>query len=358
MDKLLSQIINLTDELFSFVDLAYRYQEVNDAYLKLFNIRREEYIGKHIACFMGQEQFLEIKGYLDRTFNGELVSYEKWFEFDYGHRYYLFVTYTPYYSEEEIVGTIVSAKNYTQQKLLEEEKVRDKELLLHYAKMSEIGSMASFFNHQWRSSLNSLGANFLKLKVLTNKHENAAPMQETLNRCEEILEQISNDLESFRDFYNPSLRQEVIDIEETIHHVLMFLNDRLNRYDVTLGLRITKKSHIRGRKSDLMHVLMIFFNNALDAFECRNIGNPMLDITLKHHRDCVLIVIEDNAGGIDENILKEIFVNFVSTKEYTYGTGMGLFFAKMVAKEKLGASLHLKNASQGLRVVLEIPKIK
>jgi len=356
MDKLLAQIINLTDELFSFVDLQYRYQEVNDAYLRLFKRKREDYIGKHIQTLMGEEEFLEIKPFLDRSFQGEVISYDKWFDFNHTERYYLFVTYTPYVSDGEILGSIVSVKNYTQQKLFEEEKIRNKELLLHYAKMAEVGSMASFLNHQWRAPLNTLGANFLKIKLLSHAHENATPLSETLGRCEEIVEQISYDLESFREFYNPSMQSETINIEEAIKQVLTFLEDRIHKSEVALGVRITKKSEIKGRKSDLMHVLMIVFNNALDAFERRAIREPMLDITLKQREKSVLIMIEDNAGGIEESILKHIFVNFVSTKSYTHGTGMGLFFAKMVAKEKLGASLHLKNGENGIKIVLEIPQ--
>lgn len=356
MDKLLSQIINLTDELFSFVDVNYCYQEVNDAYLRLFKTKREDYIGHHVRELMGEEEFLEIKPFLDRSFQGESISYDKWFEFNQGQRYYLFVTYTPYVSNAQILGSIVSAKNYTQQKLLEEEKIHHKELLLHYAKMAEVGSIASFLNHQWRAPLNTLGANFLKLKILSRSHENAVAMDETLARCEDVLEQISNDLESFREFYNPSMQSETIYIEEAIKQVLSFLEDRIYQNDVALGLRIVQKSYIRGRKSDLMHVLMIFFNNALDAFERRAISAPVLDITLRHRHDKVLIIIEDNAGGIEESILKHIFVKFVSTKPYTQGTGMGLFFAKMVAKEKLGASLRLENGKNGLRAVIEIPK--
>ena len=34
---------------------------------------------------------------------------------------------------------------------------------------------------------------------------------------------------------------------------------------------------------------------------------------------------------------------------------MGLFFAKMVAQEKLNAHLRLKNGPYGLKVILEIP---
>jgi len=356
MDKLFTQIVNLTDELFSFVDTQYRYQEVNDAYLRLFHTKRDDYIGKHVSALMGWEQFLEIKSFLDRSFAGEHVSYEKWFELNHGKRYYFFVAYTPYVSEDTIIGTIVSIKNYTQQKLLEEEKVRHKELLLHYAKMAELGSMASFLNHQWRAPLNTLGANFLKLQVLSRAHENTAPLQEGIARCEEIVEQISQDLERFRDFYNPSSVREVIRVEESIKQVLSFLDDRINRYDVALGQHIVHHSEIKGRKSDLMHLLMIFFNNALDAFERNTINNPMLDITLKERNGRVTITIEDNAGGIEEDILKQIFVNFVSTKGYTDGTGMGLFFAKMVAQEKLNARLRLKNGPYGLKVILDIPQ--
>ncbi len=356
MDKMLSQIINLTDELFSFVDVHYCYQQVNDAYLRLFRRKREDYIGRHMRELMGEREFLEIKPFLDRSFQGEVVSYDKWFECTRGQRYYFFVTYTPFIEEGEILGSIVSIKNYTQQKRLEEEKVRDKELLFHYAKMAEVGSMASFLNHQWRAPLNTLGANFLTLKRLIGSHENALPLRETLERCEDILEQISEDLESFREFYNPLTQYETIYIEEAVKQVLTFLESRIHQYDVALGFHMRTKSKIKGRKSDLMHVLMIFINNALDAFERRKINQPMLNITLKHRSQSVLIMIEDNAGGIEESILEQIFVNFVSTKSYIQGTGMGLFFAKMVAKEKLGASVRLKNEEGGLKVVLEIPK--
>jgi PAS domain S-box-containing protein len=357
MDKLSTHIINLTDELFSFVDLKYCYQEVNDAYLKLFHTKREDYIGKHVSSVMGKAQFLEIKSFLDACFEGETIMYQKWFEYNQGERYYLLVTYTPYMVDKKIVGAIVSVKNYTKQKLLEEEKIRHKELLLHYSKMAELGSIASFLNHQWREPLNTLGATFLKLKVLSHSHENATPLQKSVARCEEILEQISQDLDRFRDFYNPNvIRQSIIDVEGSIKQVLSFLDDRISHYDVALGLRMIHNSPIRGRKSDLMHLLMIFFNNALDAFERQKIRSPMLDITLKELRGSVFITIEDNAGGIEEHILKQIFVNFVSTKTYTEGSGMGLFFAKIVAQEKLNASLRVKNGSHGLKVTLEIPK--
>ena len=357
MDKILGQMVNLTDELFSFVDRNYCYQEVNNAYLRLFNRKREEYIGQHMSIFMGEKQFFEIKEMMDRCLAGEIVSYERWFEYANAKRYYLIVTNTPYHSNNEILGVIISVKNYTQQKLFEDEKAKNQELLIHHAKMAELGSMASFLNHQWRSPLNTLSANLLKLKVLADEHGKQTPFHQTLLRCEEILEQISDDLEVFRDFYNPNKRIETINLEYAIKQVLTFLEERIHALDVSLSMHIMHEIELKCLKSDLLHLLMIFFNNALDAFERRCTVSPMLDIRARLGYAYISISIEDNAGGIDEAILDQIFVNFVSTKAYKQGSGMGLYFARMIAKEKLKAQLSLKEGKQGLKIILEIPKI-
>ena len=349
-------MVNLTDELFSFVDRNYCYQEVNDAYLRLFNTTREQYIGKHVSFIMGENQFFEIKEMMDRCLEGEIVSYEKWFEFSKNKRYYLIVTYTPYKVNDDILGIIVSVKNYTQQKLSEDEKAKNQELLIHHSKMAELGSMASFLNHQWRAPLNTLSANLLKLKVLADEHGKQTPFHQTLLRCEEILEQISDDLKVFRDFYNPNKRIETINLEECIKQVLTFLEDRIHALDVSLSMHMMHEIELRCFKSDLLHLLMIFFNNALDAFERGTIVSPMLDIRVKLGYTSIFISIEDNAGGIDRDILDQIFVNFVSTKAHKKGSGMGLYFAKMIAKEKLKAQLSLVEGKDGLKIVLEIPK--
>lgn len=356
MNHLIYEIVNLTDELFSFVDRDYKYQEVNQAYLTIFNKKREDFIGVHVAQNMGIEQFEVIKVFLDRCFGGEVVSYGKWFEFAYGKKYYLVVTYTPYQKEGEVLGAIVSSKNYTQQKLLEEERQKDKELLLHNAKMSEIGSMASFLNHQWRAPLNSLASNFLKLRALSSQEGHKEELVGTLSRCEEILEQISDNLEDFRDFYNPNQIYEDVNLEKTVIQVCTFLEEKICHLDVALEIRISSKINMVCKKSDLTHLLMIFLNNSLDALKRNNTPMPSIQIVAKKRANNLLISIEDNGGGIEKDVLSEIFTKFISTKEDKHGSGIGLFFAKIIAKEKLGAKIHLKNSTYGLKVVIEIPQ--
>lgn len=356
MHKLLANMLNITDELFSFVDTNYCYQEVNHAYLKLFSKSREDFIGKHVSTLMGDLEFKEIKVFLDRCFSGEQISYDKWFEFPSKERFYLLVTYTPYFSDISVAGAIVSVKNYTQQKQLEEERQQNKELLIHYAKMAELGSMASFINHQWRAPLNTLGANFLNLKALCEDENASTAIHQAIDRCEEILQQISDDLEIFRDIYNPNTSVEIIHLDESIKQVLVFLDERIRKLDVAIGIKGNNLCKIYGKKNDFLHLLMIFFNNTLDAFEYRQTSNPFLNITLKQYSGHIVLIIEDNAGGIEDSILEKLFSELVSSKSTKQGSGMGLFFAKMIAYEKFRATLNLKNSKCGLQIVLKLPK--
>jgi len=58
------------------------------------------------------------------------------------------------------------------------------------------------------------------------------------------------------------------------------------------------------------------------------------------------IEIEDNAGGIPEEVIPDIFKANVTTKEEGKGTGIGLYMSTQIA-EKYGAKLMVKNMNEG-----------
>ena len=62
--------------------------------------------------------------------------------------------------------------------------------------------------------------------------------------------------------------------------------------------------------------------------------------------------IEDNAGGIPQNIIDDIFKANVTTKEEGKGTGIGLYMSTQIA-QKHHASLSVKNIDKGACFVVE-----
>jgi nitrogen fixation/metabolism regulation signal transduction histidine kinase len=62
--------------------------------------------------------------------------------------------------------------------------------------------------------------------------------------------------------------------------------------------------------------------------------------------------IEDNGGGVAENLIDQVFSPYVTTK--TQGTGLGLAVVRKVMEEH-GGEARLENVNNGARMLLRIP---
>lgn len=92
---------------------------------------------------------------------------------------------------------------------------------------------------------------------------------------------------------------------------------------------------------------MIFsiINNARDIFKLRKIEHPVLKIEIGDHK----LSISDNGGGIDEDIIDDIFLPFKST---TNGNGIGLYIAKEIV-EKNNGTISVSNKDGGAEFNIE-----
>lgn len=72
-------IISLSDDFMAFVDTAYVYHAVNDAYLKAVNRTREQVIGHTMQEVFGPERFkLLVENQIREAFDGKTVVFEQW----------------------------------------------------------------------------------------------------------------------------------------------------------------------------------------------------------------------------------------------------------------------------------------
>ena len=98
--------------------------------------------------------------------------------------------------------------------------------------------------------------------------------------------------------------------------------------------------------ADLLHQVFIYLLlNALQALRGQEEPRLRIDVATNAAGTAV-IEVEDNAGGIEENMLDAIFDPFVTTKAAETGTGLGLAVARSIIEEH-GGSIEAFNREHG-----------
>jgi C4-dicarboxylate-specific signal transduction histidine kinase len=110
-----------------------------------------------------------------------------------------------------------------------------------------------------------------------------------------------------------------------------------------------------GYQSELIQALLIVIHNSIDAARENN-KLAIITINLKESDKNVTINIEDNGGGISEEILKDIFNPYFTTKHESQGTGLGLYILKMIVEESMSGSVQIYNQNKGVNCKMIIPK--
>ncbi len=67
-----------------------------------------------------------------------------------------------------------------------------------------------------------------------------------------------------------------------------------------------------------------------------------------------LIIVEDNAGGIPEEIKDKIFEPYFS-KKGNVGTGLGLYISKLIIENYMHGKLTVENTKKGAKFSMIFP---
>lgn len=230
---------------------------------------------------------------------------------------------------------------------IEQAKQKDKKIL-EQAKLARIGSMISMIAHQWRQPLSQLSGILMELETTTRfKKVDNNYILNAIDKSDKMIEFMSNTIDDFRNFYKPDKKKEDFYVSNACKKAINIIDATLENLGINLVLDIKDDKKIFGYPTEFSQVILNIISNAKDILIERNIKKPKIEINIESKGVLSIITIKDNAGGIEEKNLEQIFDPYYSTKDLSKGTGLGLYISKLIIERNMGGDLSVSNNNEG-----------
>jgi len=230
---------------------------------------------------------------------------------------------------------------------IEEGKKKDR-AMLQQSKLARMGSMISMIAHQWRQPLSELSGVLMELEMSTiSKKVDNKQILDSISRSNHTIDFMSNTIDDFRNFYRPDKKKEHFNISDACQNAFNIINATLNNLGIKLILDVKEDKKIKGYPTEYAQVILNIISNAKDILIERNIYEPKIYVTIDKNEYSSIVIIRDNANGIEEKSLELIFDPYYSTKDSTKGTGLGLYISKLIIEKNMTGELSVENDDEG-----------
>jgi len=217
--------------------------------------------------------------------------------------------------------------------------------LIKKEKLSTIGKMASYFIHEIKNPLVTIGGFGKRItesdNIGTIKRDAGIVFKEIKK-----LEQILGKLSGFA-LLSPS-KIERVNLIEVVGEVTDFFELEFSRKHLDIHVDVPENLYIKVEKVQILEVL---FNLVSNSVESMNAGSIGISAVMEH--PFVRISVKDTGKGIPEENISRVTEPFFSTK--TGGFGLGLFIVANII-ENYGGRLEVASVEkQGTTVTIYLP---
>jgi len=227
------------------------------------------------------------------------------------------------------------------------------ELLAHQSKLAAMGEMMGNIAHQWRQPLNALAGN---IQFLREDYEdgdiNEKFLDKFIKQNMDCINFMSKTIDDFRNFFKTDKIKSDFSILSCLQKPLDILKPQLDECHISLEIK-GDDFIVHDLQSEFQQVILNIVNNARDALVTKKINNPKITVVTYVKDSSGFVLIEDNAGGIPNEIIDRVFEPYFTTKEQGKGTGIGLYMSKMIVVNMQG-NISVSNTKEGARFEIEL----
>lgn len=238
---------------------------------------------------------------------------------------------------------------------IEKRKKESEQFIISQARFTTMGNNIASMIHQWKNPIAQIGSQIALLETTYNldKKNFNNTIEHTLPQMKDSILFLNYVMNDIYNFYKNPLSKEHFNIKNEIDSLLRILDNDLKINNITVNKDI-KALNFYGHKASFLNVLMIILENSIYQLKNYKKQNRKIFISLEELDNSeIILIIEDNGGGIENCNLKKIFdLDFSSKKEK--GSGVGLALAKELVEKRLNGEIIAQNTLVGASFTISL----
>lgn len=237
------------------------------------------------------------------------------------------------------LAVLETNNDISERKRAEEELQKTQAELAHTARVTTMGELTSSIAHEVNQPLAAIVTNGNAcLRWLATNPPNVEEAMQTVTRVVKDGHRASEVVGRIRAFFRKTAPEKVrVDINQLIEDVIAMVPAELRRNRVQVRTALANDlPRVVGDQIQLQQVLLNLVINAIEAMSTVNRPRQLLIESRQYESGGVLVRVQDNGAGFDEQDAAQLFNAFYTTKPQ--GLGMGLSISR-TAIEAYGGRL-------------------
>ncbi|WP_319371267.1 ATP-binding protein [uncultured Ilyobacter sp.] len=237
-----------------------------------------------------------------------------------------------------------------------DENKKKEALMIYQSRYAAMGEMVGNIAHQWRQPLSSLSLIISNIEDSFYYGDVEKEDVETLfKKSRMLINKMSETIDDFRYFFKPKTDKEEFSVKNIIKSTVELFSERMQHNGIECSINSEDDIKILGYPNQLSQVIINFINNSVDALLENRERERKIDILISREENNTVIEVNDNGGGIPEDVMKKIFEPYYSTKDKKNGTGIGLYMSQMIIEKNFGGTISVTNKNGGACMKIIIP---
>lgn len=244
------------------------------------------------------------------------------------------------------------------QKLLQEKQLQE-DLLIERSKLAELGKMIGCISHQMKQPLTSISVLSQTLEESLRQNELDEPALKTVTKkIDENIAFLSQTIDDFRLFVKNDRLRERFELEETVTGVLRLLAPLIYINSIGIVNDMEKGLTVQGYPNEFKQVVINLITNAIDQILANRVRKPQIKLIARRDGMDAVLLVRDNAGGIDPALLPDRLFEADVTTKGKQGTGLGLHMGKLIIENHMEGKITAANTEGGAEFTIRLPEQK